>query len=188
MVYVGGYMKDPTLSPTPPDGTRFAFVGSYDGTTFEWNWLFVLPKTLSSSKVDSLAKSGSYLLAAISAGSDTMIIMLNAFMGTRTGTILVVKDYKPNYNGCKLISGSTAIFILSGSKSILLELDTSKFAFFQNPRSLKDNNNNLDMHYLTIDPNGSFMFIAHTSTQSDTTIPTTSLPALTIEVVKFINF
>ena len=45
IVYVGGYMKDPTLSPVAPAGSPFTFIGSYNSSTMLWNWLFVDPNT-----------------------------------------------------------------------------------------------------------------------------------------------
>lgn len=73
---------------------------------------------------------------------------------------------------------------------MLLELDLSKRWNTQSPtaRTLQDSNNSLDMHFLTTDSSFTYIFIAHTSTQSDTVIPTTSLPGVIIEMIKVSDF
>lgn len=102
-----------------------------------------------------------------------------------------VSGYTPLKNGAVFVGSSKAIFILkSGSGGMLLEVDMSVWWSSQkdNVRTLRDANNNIDMHFLTTDMNKQFIFIAHRSTQSDTTIPTSNLPALTIELVRVLNF
>lgn len=44
------------------------------------------------------------------------------------------------------------------------------------------------MHFLTTDPLKTYIFVAHTSLQSDWTVPTTNLPAVTIEMIAALDF
>lgn len=74
MVYVGGSMKDPTLSPVAPVGSPFTFIGAYNSSTMLWDWLLVDPYT--SGVVKSISKSGSFLLVAVESGGTSKLYIV----------------------------------------------------------------------------------------------------------------
>lgn len=191
-VFVGGYLKDPTLSPVVPVGSNYAFIGSFNSGTMTWNWLLVDPLSAPKTKVMSINKSGSYLLVAVDKGGDSQLYMLQSVTGMKGGSsTIVLSGWAPIQNAALFLGSTKAIFILKNNpNSMVLELDMSKWWATQSPtaRTLKDSNNSLDMHFLAADPNFTYFFIAYTSTQSDTVIPTTSLPGVIIEMIKISDF
>lgn len=125
---MGGYMKDPTLSPMTPAGSKFPFIGAMSPTTQVWFWLLVDSKSANTPEVKALVINGTKLLVVLEDTSPSTLIMeVSTANGLRTSpSIIQVLDYKaPTLSAAYL---GTKVFVIAydGTKSILAELDMSK--------------------------------------------------------------
>lgn len=191
-IFMGGYMKDPTLSPVAPAGTKFPFIGAMVPSTQVWIWLLVDATTIKTPVVKALQLSGSSLLVVLEdANPGTLVMEVNTATGLRKSpTVIQILNYKPPTMSAAYVGTSKAVVIASnGTKSILAELDLTQSIFkvgASNVRFLADANNSINMHNLMVF--GSYIYIAQTATMSSTLTPTTSLPAVSIEMVNMSSF
>jgi len=126
-IFMGGYMKDPTLSPMAPAGAKFPFIGAMIPTTQVWVWLLVDSKSAKTPEVKALVINGTKLLVVLEdTNPSTLIMEVSTADGIRTSpSIIQVLNYKAPtlsaaYSGTKVF-----VIAYNGTKSILVELDMS---------------------------------------------------------------